>query len=418
MTSPPPSLDADIVGAARWQIPRLDRSERVVGGVSAAIAREIGVQPLVIRVAFAALTLVVGWGLLLYVFAWGALTIFASSQLSPYQPLAKGATGVHRHVAIVLIVVGLMVALAQITPSGFTSFSWPLGFVLAGGLIAWSRGPVDQPDGGLSTGVRLIAGIVVAVGGLLAFAALSYSVTQAAVALVFGVAVVAGITLIAAPSFVQLARSLDSERLNRIRLDERARISAHLHDSVLQTLTLIQKNADDPAQTAQLARRQERELRNWLYGPTPTTTDGLLLGDALERVAAEVEELHGVAIEVVAVGDSGARAPAKIGLLMAAAREAMTNAAKHADVERIDVFAERRHDAIEVFIRDTGRGFDPHDVDPKRKGLSQSITARMTRAGGSAVIHSEIGLGTEVELALPIGANDETNTQDRAEEPT
>ena len=381
-------------------MPRIDRNDRLVGGVSAAIAQELGVQALVIRVAFTALTLVVGWGLLLYVFTWVTLTLFSSSQISPYQPVPKGATSTHRHLAIVMVVIGLMIALAQITPSGFTSLSWPLGFVLAGGLIAWSRGNEDEV-GGLSTVARIVAGIAVAVGGIIAFAALSISFTQAIVTLIVGLAIVAGVVLVAAPSVVQMGRSLDDERLDRIRLDERARISAHLHDSVLQTLTLIQQSADDPARTAQLARRQERELRGWLYGPTSTSPDGLLLGPALENAALEIEEMHDVTIEVVAVGDSGAPVHTGGDALLAAAREAMVNAAKHSGVDRIDVFIERTQEAIEIFIRDTGAGFDTSGVDPKRKGLSESIIARMSRAGGSATIHSEPGAGTEVELVLP-----------------
>ena len=385
-------------------MPRINRNERLLGGVAAALAREICVQPLVIRVAFAALTLVVGWGLLLYVFAWIALTVLSPSNISPYRPLPKGATSTHRHVALILIVVGLMIALSQITPSGFTRVSWPLGFVLAGALIAWSRGASNaHPENqGISTVVRIVAGLAVALGGGLAFAALSFSFTQAAVGLIFGVAVVAGVVLIAAPSMVQMARSLDDGRLDRIRLDERARISAHLHDSVLQTLTLIQQNSDDPAQTAQLARRQERELRNWLYGPTPSSPDGIQLGTALEAAALEVEEMHGVSIEVIAVGDSGEPIAGSIEALIAAAREAMTNAARHSGSERVDVFAERTAQSIEVFIRDTGDGFDPDTVGPHRKGLSQSIVARMARAGGSATIWSEPGQGTEVELVLPL----------------
>lgn len=386
-------------------MPRIDRNDRLIGGVSAAIAREIGVQALVIRVAFAALTLVVGWGLLLYVFAWVALTLLSSSRISPYSPTPKGATSVHRHIAVVLVVVGLMIALAQITPSGFTSVSWPLGFVLAGGLIAWSRGNSDDVGGGLSTVVRIVAGIAVAVGGIIAFAALSISFTQAIVALIVGIAIVAGVVLVAAPSMVQLGRSLDDERLDRIRLDERARISAHLHDSVLQTLTLIQQSADDPARTAQLARRQERELRGWLYGPTTTSPDGVLLGPALERAALEVEDMHNVTIDVVAVGDSGDAISTGGDALIAAAREAMINASKHAEVDRIDVFVERSATAIEVFIRDTGIGFDPDMIGSARRGLSQSIAGRMSRAGGTATIHSEVGQGTEVELILPIATS-------------
>lgn len=382
-----------------WQTPRIDRNDRLVGGVAAAMAREIGVQPIVIRAAFILLTFVVGWGLLLYVLAWAWLAIFSPGPISPYTPVAKGATPLHRHLGVGLVVVGLMILLGQLTPSAFTSISWPIGFVLTGALIAWSRGS-NEPEG-ISIVVRIVAGLAVAIGGILAFAALSYSFWQALLALIFGIAIVGGITIIAAPSVVQMARSLDGERLDRIRSDERARISAHLHDSVLQTLTLIQRNADDPQRMAQLARRQERELRNWLYGPTTTAPDGVHLGPALEQAAGDVEETHGVQIDVVAVGDNGEPVPGDLGTLIAATKEAMANAAVHSGVERVDVFAERSAGAIEIFVRDTGIGFDPESIDGDRHGVRDSIVARMARAGGSASIFSSPGAGTEVELRLP-----------------
>lgn len=382
-----------------WQIPRIDQNARWVGGVSSAIAREVGVQPIIVRVAFA-LTFVVGWGLLLYVIAWALLAFFAPSQLSPYVPEVKGATSVHRHVAVLLILIGLMVLFAQAVPTSVTRITWPVGFVLAGALIAWSRGTNNE---GISIVVRIVAGLSVAIGGVLAFGALSdVSATQLGVALVFGLAVIAGVVLIAAPSVVQMAHSLDDERSDRIRLDERARISAHLHDSVLQTLSLIQRNADDPTRTAHLARQQERELRNWLYGPTATEPGGIRLGPALEVAASEVEEMHGVKIDVVAVGDTGAAVHGDIERLIAATREAMTNAAVHSGSTQVDVFVERLPHAIEIFVRDTGQGFDIDDIGDDRRGVSESILARMERAGGSASIHSTPGVGSEVELILPI----------------
>ena len=381
-----------------WQIPRIDQNSRWVGGVCSAIAREIGVQPIVIRVAFA-LTFIVGWGLLLYVVIWAVLAFFSPSQLSPYSPRPKGATATHRHLAIAMITAGVVALLSRAAPGSVTSVTWPIGFVLAGGLIAWTRGSNEE---GISIVVRIVAGISVAIGGILAFGALSdFSTTSLLVSLVFGLAIVAGITLVAAPSVVQMARSLDTERMDRIRLDERARISAHLHDSVLQTLTLIQNNADDPAQTSQLARNQERELRNWLYGSTPEP-GGIQLGTELERAAVEVEEAHGVQINVVAVGDTGASVEGDMGRLIAATREAMTNAAIHSGQTTIDVFVERTADAIEIFVRDTGHGFDIDEVANDRRGVAESIVGRMTRAGGSATIFSTPGEGTEVELRLPI----------------
>ncbi len=391
MTSP--------LSRATWQTPRIDRNDRWVGGAASAIAKEIGVQPLVIRAGFIVLTFVVGWGLLLYVLAWAWLAIFAPAQISPYTPVPKGATALHRHLGIGLVVIGLMALLGQLTPSAFTSVSWPIGFVFTGALIAWSRGN-NEPQG-ISIVVRIVAGLAVAIGGILAFAALSYSLWQAIIALIFGIAIIGGITLIAAPSIVQMARSLDGERLDRIRSDERARISAHLHDSVLQTLTLIQRNSDDPQRAAQLARRQERELRNWLYGPTTTTPDGVHLGPALEQAAGDVEETHGVQIDVVAVGDNGEPVPGDLASLIAATKEAMANAAVHSGVDRIDVFAERSPRGIEIFVRDTGIGFDPDSIDRDRHGVRNSIVARMARAGGTATLHSSPGAGTEVELSLP-----------------
>lgn len=382
-----------------WQTPRIDRNDRWVGGAASAIAREVGVQPLIIRAAFVALALVVGWGLLLYALAWAWMAIFAPSQISPYTPQPKGATSLHRHAGIALVVVGLIALLGQLTPTAFTSISWPIGFVFTGALIAWSRGSNEEE--GISTLVRIVAGLTVAIGGILAFAALSYSLWQALVALIFGIAIIGGITIIAAPSVIQMARSLDGERLDRIRLDERARISAHLHDSVLQTLTLIQRNADDPQRSVQLARQQERELRNWLYGPSTTSPDGVNLGPALEQAASEVEALHGVQIDVVAVGDNGKAVPADVAALIAATKEAMTNAAVHSGVDRIDVFAERTPHGIEIFVRDTGVGFDLEAISQDRHGVRDSIMARMERAGGNASVYSSSDAGTEVELSLP-----------------
>jgi len=391
----------------RWQVPRLDPDSRWVGGVAAALAREVGVQPIVLRVAFA-LSLIVGWGLLAYVMIWVALSLFGTSQLSPYSPDLKGATSLHRHAAIAMITIGFIVLFAQRLPSSITNITWPIGFVLAGALIAWSRG---SEVGGLSVIVRIAAGLALTIGGIIAFAALSeLSLSTFLISFAIGLAVVAGVTLIAAPSVVHLARSLDAERLNSIRNDERARISAHLHDSVLQTLTLIQRNADDPARTAHLARQQERELRNWLYGQPATDPSGVRLGPALEQAASEVEDAHGVQIDVVAVGDTGGAVDGDLVRLIAATKEAMTNAAKHSGVHRIDVFVERTNDAIEIYVRDTGAGFDIDEVSSDRRGVVDSIIGRMERAGGSASIYSAVGEGTEVELRLPTTADapDET----------
>jgi signal transduction histidine kinase len=209
------------------------------------------------------------------------------------------------------------------------------------------------------------------------------------------------LSLLFGPWFMRMGRSLAFERAARIREQERAELSAHLHDSVLQTLALIQRRAGDPTEVAGLARRQERELRRWLLErPDPAAEDSI--ATALERVAAEVEELHRVPVEVVTVGNG----PLDGGLeaLVQAAREAMTNAAKFAGSERIDLYAEVEPDRVEVFVRDRGVGFDPLGIPSDRRGLRDSIVGRMERHHGRAAVHSTPGEGTEVELVMERGS--------------
>ncbi len=247
---------------------------------------------------------------------------------------------------------------------------------------------------------RTVIGVVVGLGGLIAFVLVSDNFVDSLVVVLVAIVIAAGVGLVAFPSLARIGRELDVERQDRVRADERARVAAHLHDSVLQTLALIQRHADDPTRTAQLARQQERELRQWLYG-TPATM-ATRLGPALEAMAAEVDAAHGVPVTVIAVGDTTDVDQASVEPLVAAAREAAVNAAKHSGAPRIDVFAERLPDRIEVFVRDTGKGFDPDTVPADRRGLADSIRGRMQRAGGSATVHSSPGAGTEVELVLPL----------------
>ena len=214
---------------------------------------------------------------------------------------------------------------------------------------------------------------------------------------VLGVVVMlVALTLILAPWWLRLARGLTAERAERIRSQERAEVAAHLHDSVLQTLALVQKRAGDPREVANLARRQERELRAWLGGGRPDP--GESLAGSLEAAAAEVEETHGVPIDVVAVGD--APMDERASALVAAAREALVNAAKFAGGAPVSLYAEVGEERTEVFVRDRGPGFDLAAVPEDRRGVRESIVGRMQRHGGRATVHSAPGTGTEVELVI------------------
>ncbi len=391
----------------RWQLPPLAAEDRWIGGVAAAIATELGVQPLVIRICFAILALAGGWGLVFYALAWGALGILSPPRLAPYVPVPKATGSFQRHAGIGLVVLGLVLGIRALGFGFIDQIVFPVGFVLTGFLIAWSR---QNEEGGVSAVVRIVIGVVVAGAGFITVVATSVSLSDAIRLLIVAVAVVGGVALVVAPSVVRIGQDFDIERQERVRADERARVAAHLHDSVLQTLTLIQRNANDPQRTAQIARQQERELRSWLYGNEPSQPGTTRLEPALAEVANRVEENHGVKVEVVTVGDTHDIEPAAIHGLIGATQEAVTNAAKHAKVNKIDVYAERRPDSIEVFVRDAGVGFDIDVIDEDRQGVRKSIIDRMERHGGGASIHSEPGNGTEVELTQPLARSSSTHS--------
>jgi signal transduction histidine kinase/phage shock protein PspC (stress-responsive transcriptional regulator) len=385
--------------AGRWQVPRLRREGRLIGGVAAGIADEIGIDPLWARLAFVGLTAAGGWGAVIYGATWAALSIWEQRHPTvarPPEPKASGPTT--RLVGFLLVVVGLIGFLRQASYGVGDRVAAPVGLLAMGALLAWHRGRLDPAwAAGRAALVRIGAGVALAAAGITGFTLLNVDLTAAGNVVLVTLALVAGIGLLLAPWAAGLLRDLGEERRARIRSEERARMAAHLHDSVLQTLALIQRNAHDPTRMTSLARRQERELRAWLYGGRePGTERGLRA--ALEGIAIEVEQLHGVPVEVVVVGDGDT--DERVDELLAAAREAMVNAAKHSGAARVDVFAEIRPDLVEVFVRDTGKGFDPDAVPADRAGLRSSILDRMARAGGEAVVDSAPGEGAEVELRL------------------
>ena len=366
-------------------------SGRALGGVAAGVAEHLGLQVLVVRVAFVLLALCSGAGVLLYAVLWvvvpqGELRA-APDHNGRAQLLALSALGVG----------GLL--LLQGTPFASPALL-PLLAVGGGVALVWRQADEAQRARWRTAGLRgplvVGGGAVLVIGGLIGFLATRGELQQAREGLLSTVVVVLGIALLSAPWWLRLTTDLRAERRERIRSQERAEVAAHVHDSVLQTLALIRKAADDPREVGRLARTQERELRGWLYAPT--TAAEIDFGGALEQAAAEVEEAHGVEVEVVVVGDCPTSPP--LLALVAAAREALVNAAKHAGVAAVQVYAEVMADKVEVFVRDRGRGFDPAAVEADRYGLSQSIVGRMERNGGTASVRSEPGQGTEVRLEV------------------
>jgi len=351
------------------QIPVLpfERSERdrVVAGVCAGIADALGVDPTLVRLAFALLALAGGAGILFYLALW------------------LWSNGNRPFVAVLLLALASMSFLLSL---GFpTPVFLGIGLMVGGVVLLARRGATLRP-GGASL---FIPGIALAVAG----AVVMLSHLGSSNHFVAPGAVAGALLLLLGPWVWQLLQ----ERGERIRLAERAEVAARIHDSVLQTLALVQRHAADPQRVTTLARRQERELRRWLYGRGYGSAG--TLADALADAVADVEETHGVRVELASSGDAPLDEP--LTQLVLAAREALTNAAKHAGVDEIAVYAEAGPAGVSVFVRDRGVGFSRDAVAADRRGLAESVEARMTRAGGTATITSAPGEGTEVELTIP-----------------
>jgi signal transduction histidine kinase len=341
--------------------------ERVIAGVCAGIAQTLAVDVTLVRLVFALLALAGGAGIVLYLALW-AYSGHEHAWLAAL--LAFGAA------CLLLGALGL----SNRSVAG-------VALIGAGLALAWRRGGSFRPDAPLSYG-----GIAVAAVG----AVVLLSGDSASSAFLAPGAVAGALLLIAGPWVWRLALDRDAERTARIRSDERSAVAARVHDSVLQTLALIQRHAHEPRRVASLARRQERELRGWLYRDQPIGDENASLVAALSAAAGDVEELHGVRVELATAGDCPV--DAAVGAVVLAAREAMANAAKFAGVEEIDVYAEVTDDDVSVFVRDRGSGFDRAAVPADRQGLRESIEGRLERAGGRAAIVTSPGGGTEVEL--------------------
>lgn len=354
---------------------------RVIAGVAAGLALHLRVDVLWVRLAFVVLTGLSGLGALAYAGLW-VFTRQAELDAAPPErrSLSRGAYWV-------LAAVGMAVAaLAATTVTNLPGWALlPLVVVGAGVFLVW-RG-YDRGTGVVGS---LLGGAALMLAGLVSGLAV-WNTGTAFVGAMFAVLfTLAGVAVFAVPALVKVRDSL----AEKAAAEEREEIASRLHDSVLQTLALIQKRADDPTEVARLARGQERELRTWLFEPQDSVE--LTVFGAVDKAAGEVEDLFGVRIAPVTVGSDQPLGEATQAVVLAA-REAMVNAAKHAGVDKVDVYAEA-FDGLEVFVRDRGSGFDPEGIPEDRHGIRDSIRGRVTKVGGSVEIKSAPGEGTEVIL--------------------
>jgi signal transduction histidine kinase/phage shock protein PspC (stress-responsive transcriptional regulator) len=396
---------------ARTDQRRLYRStdDRILAGVCGGLAEHLNLDVRAVRVGFAVLALAGGAGLILYAAFWA---IVPQRQDGSEAPPVRGRRRPDRGdiAAVCLLAAGVVLLVRQLGLWLGDAFVWPILAAAVGVAIIWRQADESQrarwaasARAPLATrparivAARLGIGIVLVGAGIVWLLIAQDGLRAAMNGLLAVVVAVVGLALITGPWWWRLARDLADERRERVRAQERAELAAHLHDSVLQTLALIQGKAGQPREVQRLARAQERELRSWLFGRPKVDGDGSL-AVAVEEAAAEVEDLHSTSIDVVAVGD--APLDERLRSVVAAAREAMVNAAKFAGIDSVQVFVEVDGDRVTVFVRDRGVGFDPGAVDADRRGITESIVGRMARHGGSATVRSSPGQGTEVELHI------------------
>lgn len=395
---------------------RREREGRLAGGVMAGISAKTGIDVTALRVGLVVVALLTtGFGAAIYVITWlllpmtGETSTIASRAMSDKRGIALGA-------ALGSVLGILLIAVSSLGAAWLNAPAWPIIISVCGlVLIARNGSPEEQnqlrrlvePVLGaagspaadrkllrwLLTAALLIAGLVLLLHG--------HERLDLLVPLGGLLLMLAGIAVALGPWWLSIARDLVDERQARIRAEERADMAARVHDSVLQTLALIQRRAAEPQEVVQLARMQERELRAWLFDGQPPGSikgEGVTLAGGIRQIQQEVEAKHRITVDAVTVGDCDL--DDDLQALLAAAREATVNAAKWSGADTVSLFAEVEPGAVSLFVRDRGKGFDPEAVPADRKGLAESVRARITRRGGSAVVRSAPGEGTEVSLTM------------------
>ncbi|MUM16340.1 PspC domain-containing protein [Mycobacteroides sp. CBMA 326] len=374
----------------------------MVAGVAGGLADHLDIPVFRVRLAFAVLGAASGMGIAAYGLLW--------MLMPPGDDVAAvSATDRRRATGLVLLSLAALIILMSTLSGSTASLVFPIVLALAGLAVVWREFDAqgtssavlgESGSSSVLTWVRVISGAALVFGGLAVVVLRNVDLSSLRDSLIAVAATLVGTALLTVPLWLRLWRALGAERAARIRTEERDEIASHLHDSVLQTLALIQKRTDNPSEVLRLARSQERELRSWLFSAGVSSDSSL--AQELRTVAGEVEDTHTVVVNSVIVGDADlSPEPETRRALVGAIREALVNAAKHSGQSDINLYAEVEPGQISVFVRDRGKGFDPELVSSDRQGIVRSIKSRVMRRGGQVQVKSEIGKGTEVRIIMP-----------------
>ncbi|AOS65722.1 phage shock protein C (PspC) family protein [Actinoalloteichus hymeniacidonis] len=409
---------------------RRRRSSRVIAGVAGGLADHLRVDVRWVRVIITLLAAVDGLGVVVYGALWAVVRQRSVDVAEPDSPRERTQA-----IGMVVLGFGLLVATSSFGQGLSGQLFFPASVALIGAVLVWREADETQRrrwaqgartgvaevfigNGGRGAIIRSLSGAALVITGIVVLLVDSLALAPLQFALLSVIVTLIGTAVLTLPWWLRLVRDLDEERFARIRTEERAEIAAHLHDSVLQTLALIQKQAENDKEVRRLARSQERQLRTWLYGatgyggssraggadadtdaPPAEPTSAKTLAEVVSEVCGEVEDTFAIKVQQVVVGDC--EVDDRVLAAVWAAREAMVNAAKHAEVGEVSVFVEIEPEQIELFVRDRGKGFDPTTVSQDRHGLADSIHGRMERHGGTVRLRTAPGEGTEVALRLP-----------------
>jgi signal transduction histidine kinase len=403
-----------IVGTPQRPL-RRGRDNCILGGVCGGFATRLGIKERNVRVIFSLLTLVFGLGVLLYMTFWLVLARSGEDN-SIIQRLFQNRREAQTVLVAFIGTIVLLIVLQSMGSRNTAGFGWPLLLSAFAFFAVWRGASPDERAhiqeflnsapviGGASTKnrkgifLRCLAGAALMVIGLHTLSHIGGVWGAAAPALFGTVILIVGLLVLLAPWWLQNVRELTSERRERVRVEERAAMVAHLHDSVLQTLTLIERAAANEGDVTRLARNQERELRQWLFSPETLPNAATSFVGLVGAIEHDVENDYGVKVELVTVGDCVP--DQRIVALVAAGREAAINAAKWSQAASVSIFTEVEPTSVSMFVRDRGIGFDIDAIPADRQGIALSIQQRMAQFGGESFINTTVGSGTEVQLVM------------------